>query len=84
MKYFIATILSTLFLFGAAACTNDKTTTTPTTAVGDSVKVDYDVLTSDSEDSLDQGEVVDTIADTASAVDSDVKDSDKPTIYRYI
>ena len=76
MKYFIATILSALFLFGAAACTDDEDSTTPTTAVGDAVKVSHDALTSDSEDSLDQGEVVDTTADTVSAVDSSVEDSD--------
>ena len=76
MKYFITTVLSALFLIGASACSNDEATTAPPTAVGDAIKVDHDVLVSDSEDSLDQGEVVDTTADTANAADVSVEVSD--------
>jgi len=76
MKYFITTILSALFLIGGSACTDDETTTAPTTAVGDAVKVDHDTSTSDSEDSPEQDEVVDTSTDTVNAVDAGVEDSD--------
>ena len=76
MKYFITTILSALFLFGATACSDDESTTAPTTAVGDAVKVDHDASTSDSGDSPDLGEATDTTADTANAADVSVEDSD--------
>ena len=76
MKYFITTILSALFLFGATACSDDETTTAPTTAVGDAIKVDHDASTSDSGDSLDESETTDTVADTTSVADVSVEDSD--------
>jgi len=76
MKYFITTILSALFLFGATACSDDESTTAPTAAVGDAVKVDHDASASDSGGSPDQGEATDTTADTASAADVSVEDSD--------
>jgi len=74
MKYFITTILSALFLFGVAACGDDETTTAPTNAVGDAVKVDHDASSSDSEDTSDNGDVDAT--DTASAAEVSVEDSD--------
>jgi hypothetical protein len=76
MKYFITTILSALFLFGAAACSDDEATTAPTTAVGDAIKVDHDASTSDSGDSLDESETTDTVADTTTVADVSVEDSD--------
>jgi len=76
MKYFITTILSALFLLGATACSDDEATTAPTTAVGDAVKVDHDASTSDSGDSLEQGETTDAATDTTTVADVDVEDSD--------
>ena len=73
MKYFIATIMSTLFLLGVAACGDDENTAAPTNTAADVISAD-DTSSSDSEETPDGGDV-DT-ADTASAVEVSVEDSD--------
>ena len=65
--------MSTLFLLGVAACGDDENTAAPTNTAADVISAD-DTSSSDSEETPDGGDV-DT-ADTASAVEVSVEDSD--------
>ena len=72
MKYFIATIVSALFLLGVSACVDSTNSTEQDSAVvEDVVSTNSDDTSSESEDVSEEGETVDDVSTESTDVPSD-------------